>query len=142
MESHWINGYVPADYLLWYPLSFSICHYPGGIHFACIKIWFNYQQFAIPMPFFRNEVNHLYFQLKSKRSKSQPLYSLAVITTMCYSNVTNLLHSLLVFAKEGILLEFYGVMHCKSGKHCYIYVTSFWLPEPRQRSGNKGRMIP
>ena len=41
--------------------------------------------------------------------KSQPFYSLAGNTLMCYINVTNLLHSLLVIAKESILLEIYGV---------------------------------
>jgi len=77
------------------------------------------------MPFIRNGSNHLYFQIKSERLKSQPLYSLAENTLMCYSNVTKLLHSLLVIVKEGILLEIYGVRHCKSGKYCYIYVTIF-----------------
>jgi hypothetical protein len=75
------------------------------------------------MPFIRNEVNHLYFQKKSKLQKSKLLYCLAGNITMCYSNVTNLLHSLLVFAKEGILLGSYGVRHCKAGKNCFIYVT-------------------
>jgi hypothetical protein len=58
------------------------------------------------MPFFRNGVNHLYFQKKAERPKSQPFYSLVENTTMCYGIVTKWLHSLLVFAKEGILLEF------------------------------------
>jgi hypothetical protein len=126
--------------------SFSSRHYPAiilveyNLHFI---VWINYQQLiAIPMPFIRNGINHLYFQIKSERPKSQPLYSLAENTMMCYSNVTNLLHSLLAFAKEGILFEFYVVRYCKPRKHRYIYVTSFWLSEPRQRSGNKGRMIP
>jgi hypothetical protein len=44
-------------------------------------------------------------------------------TTICYGIVTKLLYSLLVFAKEGILHEFYGVRHCKSTKCRYIFVT-------------------
>jgi hypothetical protein len=44
---------------------------------------------------------------------------------MCYSIVTKWLHSLLVFAKEGILLEFYHVRYCKPRKCRYIFVT-FW----------------
>ena len=99
-------------------------------------------QFAIPMPFIRNGINLLYFQLKSERQKSPPLYSLAEYTTMCYSNVTKLLHSLLAFTKEGILLEFYVVRHCKPGKLCYIVVTFLGLPGTRQRYGNIGRRIP
>jgi hypothetical protein len=95
--------------------SFPSRHYPSGINFACFVLeikpfpteWFNYQQLsANPMPFFRNGVNHLYFQKKAERQKSQMLYSLAENITMCYSNVTRWLHSLLLFAKEGILLEF------------------------------------
>jgi hypothetical protein len=142
MESRWINEYGPAGYLLCHFLLFpaAIILVEYTLHFI---VWINYQQlFAIPMPFIRNGINHLYFQIKSERPKSQPLYSLAENTTMCYSNVTNLLHSLLAFAKKGILFEFYVVRYCKPGKNRYIYVTSFGLPEPRQRSGNKGRMIP
>jgi hypothetical protein len=58
------------------------------------------------MPFIKNGANHLYFQIKSERMKSQPFYPLAETTMMCYINVTNLLHSLLMIIKEGILLEF------------------------------------
>jgi hypothetical protein len=54
------------------------------------------------MPFFRNGSNRLDFQKKSERPKSQPLYSLAENTTICYGIVTKWLHSLLVFAKDGI----------------------------------------
>ena len=65
------------------------------------------------------------FQKKSERLKSQPLYSLMENTTMCYGIVTKWLHSLLVFAKEGILLEFYHVRYCEPRKCRYIFVT-FW----------------
>ncbi len=75
------------------------------------------------MPFFRNGINRLDFQKKSERPKSQPLYSLVENTTMCYDIVTKQLHSLLVFSKEGILLEFYGVRLCEPGKNCYLSVT-------------------
>jgi hypothetical protein len=142
MESRWINEYAPAGYLLCHPLLFPAVIILMEYNLLNVLIGFNYQQFAIPMPFFRDEVNHLYFQIKSESMKSQPLYSLAENTTMCYSNVTKLLHSLLAFVKEGILFEFYIVRYCKPRKYRYIFVTSFWLPEPRQRSGNKGRMIP
>jgi len=54
------------------------------------------------MPFFRNGSNHLDFQKKSERPKSQPLYSSAENTTMCYGIVTKWLRSLLVVAKDGI----------------------------------------
>jgi hypothetical protein len=57
---------------------------------------------AIQVPFFRNGSNRLDFQEKPERPKSQPLYSLAENTTMCYGIVTKWLHSLLVFAKDGI----------------------------------------
>ena len=142
MESRWISEYAPAAYLLWHPLLFPAAIILVEYILLTLLIWFNYLQFAIPMPFFRNVVNYLYFQIKSERLKCPPLYSLAEYTTMCYSNVTKLLHSLLAFAKEGILLEFYVVRHCKPGKCRYIFVTSFGLPEPWQRSGNKGRKIP
>jgi len=69
------------------------------------------QAFAIQMPYFKNGSNRLDFLKKSKRQKSQPLYFLVENTTMCYGNVTKLLHSFLVFANEGILLEFYHVRH-------------------------------
>jgi hypothetical protein len=42
---------------------------------------------------------------------------------MRYGIVTKMLYSLLVFDKEGILYEFYGVRHCMSRKHRYIVVT-------------------
>jgi len=74
--------------------------------------------------------------------KSQPFYSLAGNTLMCYINVTNLLHSLLVIAKESILLEIYGVRHCKSGKYCYIYVTIFGCLNRGTGQEKKWRMIP
>jgi hypothetical protein len=64
------------------------------------------QIIAIQMPFFRNGGNCLDFQKKSDRLKSQPFYSLAKNTTMCYVIVTKWHHSLSVFAKEGIVLEF------------------------------------
>ncbi len=65
------------------------------------------------------------FKKKAERPKSQMLYSLAENITMCYSNVTRWLHSLLLFAKEGILLEFYDVRHCKPRKFRYVFVTFF-----------------
>ena len=46
-------------------------------------------------------------------------------TTICYSIVTTWLHSLLVFAKESILLGFYYVRHYTPRKHRYIFVTFF-----------------
>jgi len=58
--------------------------------------------FAIQMPFLRNGSNRLDFQKKSERPKSQPLYSLAENTTMCYGIVTKWFRSLLVVAKDGI----------------------------------------
>jgi hypothetical protein len=71
----------------------------------------------------------LEFQKKSELQEFHPFNSLVENTKMCYIIVTTWLHSFLVFAKEGILLGFYAVRHCKSGKCRYFYVT-FWLPEP------------
>jgi hypothetical protein len=71
------------------------------------------QLFAIQMPFSENGGNRLDFQKKSERSSSTPLYSLAKTTMMCYVIVTKWLCSLLVFAKERILLQFYDVRNCR-----------------------------
>ncbi len=126
MESRWINEYAPAGYLLCHPLLFPAAIILVEYNLHILLIWINYLQlFAIPMPFIRNGINHLYFQIKSERLKSQPLYTLAENTMMCYSNVTKLLHSLLAFVKEGILFEFYVVRYCKPSKYRYIFVTSF-----------------
>ena len=65
------------------------------------------------------------FQKKSEFQEFEPFNSLVENTKMCYIIVTTQLHSLLVFAKEDILLELYAVGDCKPGKCCYIYVT-FW----------------
>jgi hypothetical protein len=66
-------------------------------------LWIN---LAIPMPFFRNGINHLYYLKKSEHPKSQPLYSMYENSKMCFDIVTKLLYSLVVFAREGILHEF------------------------------------
>jgi hypothetical protein len=142
MESRWISEYAPAAYLLWHPLLFPAAIILVEYILFTLLIWFNYLQFAIPMPFFRNGVNHLYFQIKSGRPKSQMLYSLAENITMCYSNVTRWLHSLLVFAKEGILLEFYDVRHCKPRKCRYVFVTFFCCLNRGGGQEKKGRMVP
>ena len=84
-----------------------------------------FQLFAIQMPFFKNGYNNLEFQKKSEFHEFEPFNSLVENTRMCYIIVTTWLHSLLVFAKEGILLELYAVRDCKPGKCRYIYVT-FW----------------
>ena len=83
----------------------------------------HFQLFAIQMPLFKNGYNNLEFQNKSEFQEFEPFNSLVENTKMCYIIVTTWLHSLLVFAKEGILLEFCTVRHCKPGKCCYIHVT-------------------
>ena len=60
--------------------------------------------FAIQMPFLRNGGNRLDFQKKSEQWEYKRGFVLAKSTTMCYFNVTNLLHTLLVFANEVIFL--------------------------------------
>ena len=101
------------------------------------------QLFAIQMPFFRNWINYLDFIEKIRMLKSQSHYSLAGDITMCYSIVTKRLHSLLVFVKKSILLEFYDVRLCMPRRCRYIFVTFFCLPEPRPAVREKnGRMIP
>ena len=82
----------------------------------------------------------MYFQEKSELQKSQPLYSLAENTTMCYGIVTKWLHPLLVFAKEGILLEFYDIRHCKARKCRYIFVTFFGCLNRGGGQEKKGEM--
>jgi hypothetical protein len=89
-----------------------------------LLICFNYLQLsANPMPFFRNGIKRLDFQNKSERPKFQHFILWQKTPRFCYSIVTKSLHSLLVFAKEGVLLEFYEVKHCKPRKHRYIFVT-------------------
>jgi hypothetical protein len=75
------------------------------------------------MPFFRNGIKRLDFQKKSELPKSQRFIPWQKTSRLCYSIVTKSLHSLLVFAKEGVLLEFYEVKHCKPRKYRYIFVT-------------------
>ena len=58
------------------------------------------------MPFFRNGIKRLDFQKKSESPKSQPLYTMTDIITICYGIETKWVHSLLVFTNEYILLEF------------------------------------
>ena len=141
-NGYYINGCSPLLEYGCYPLLFPAAVILVEYILLTLLIWFNYLQFAIPMPFFRNGVNHLYFQIKSGRPKSQMLYSLAENITMCYSNVTRWLHSLLVFAKEGILLEFYDVRHCKPRKFRYVFVTFFGCLNRGGGQEKKGRMVP
>jgi hypothetical protein len=78
---------------------------------------------AIQMPFFENGHNLLEYHKKTGHHKLRPFNCLVENTKMCYIIVTTWLHSLLVFAEEGILLGFYAVRHCKPGKCRYLYVT-------------------
>ena len=94
------------------------------------------------MPFFQNVDNLLKFQNKSEHLKCQPFNYLVENIKMCYIIVTTWLHSFSVFAKEGILLGFYAVRHCKPGKCRYFYVT-FLAPWTVAAIRNKrGRMVP
>ena len=123
MVSRWISEYAPVAYLLWQPFLFQPPLFWWNT-FCVLYCYGSYLQlFAIQMPFFKNGSNHLEFQKKSEIQEFQPFNSLAGNTKMCYIIVTIWLHSLLVFAKEGILLEFCTVRHCKPGKCCYIHVT-------------------
>jgi hypothetical protein len=47
-----------------------------------------------------------------------------------------------VFAKEGVLLEFYEVKHCKPRKYRYIFVTflgGLYLGGGQKKKGKDGR---
>ena len=123
MVSRWISEYAPVAYLLWQPFLFQP-PLSWWNTFCLLYCYGSYLQlFAIQMPFFKNGSNHLEFQKKSELQKFQPFNSLVENIKMCYIIVTTRLHSFLVFAKEGILLELYAVRHCKPGKCRYIHVT-------------------